>query len=184
MLDLVQVMVIITIIVYLLLFIINIIEKTTDKKKIKENLYYQKNLMTKYEKYFYSCFAELEEELGIRIQPQVSLNSIVEKRYNYRQRLELFRDIDFGIFEKDYSKLLLLVEINDKTHNLKNRIKRDQKVKEIVNCAHIRLITFYSDWPNEKSYLKKRITEEVIRIREAENKNIIQNNNIKNTLPF
>lgn len=172
MLDLVQVMVIITIIVYLLLFIINIIEKTTYKKKIQKNLYYQKNLMTKYERYFYNCFAELEEELGIKIQPQVSLNSIVEKRYNYRQRLELFRDIDFGVFEKDYSKLLLLVEINDKTHNLKRRRKRDQKVKEIVNCAHIRLITFYSDWPNEKSYLKKRITEEITRIRETERKEI------------
>ena len=172
MLDLVQVMVIITIIVYLLLFIINIIEKTTYKKKIQENLYYQKSLMTKYEKYFYNCFAELEEELGIKIQPQVSLNSIVEKKYNYRQRLELFRDIDFGIFEKDYSKLLLLVEINDKTHNLKNRIKRDQKVKKIVNCAHIRLITFYSDWPNEKNYLKKRITEEITHIRKTERKEI------------
>ena len=74
---------------------------------------------------------------------------------------ELFRNIDFGIFTKDCKKILLLIEIDDKTHQRKKRIERDKKVKDICTKAGIRLIKFYSNYPNEKQYVKNRIKREL-----------------------
>ena len=93
--------------------------------------------------------------------PQLNLASIINKEGNYKYRNELFRNIDFGIFSKDYKELLLLIEINDKTHNNYNRRKRDIKVDNIVDNAGIKLIKFYSNYPNKKDYIKNRIREEI-----------------------
>ena len=74
---------------------------------------------------------------------------------------ELFKNIDFAIFDKDYKNVLLLIEINDSTHNKINRKDRDLKVKKICNDCNIKLITFYTKYPNEKEYVLKRIKEEL-----------------------
>lgn len=42
-----------------------------------------------------------------------------------------------------------------------NRIKRDIKVKNICNSANIKLITFYTNYPNNKDYVIKRIKQEL-----------------------
>lgn len=107
-------------------------KKTSPKT---DNNYSVKPLITKYERYFYDIFVELENELDIKVMPQVNLGSIINKDSNQRYRTELFRNVDFGIFTKDYSKILLLIEINDNTHNEQSRIKRDKKVAEIVRKA-------------------------------------------------
>ena len=97
---------------------------------LMKNYYLKKSLMTKYEKYFYDILIELKDELEIEIMPQVNLASIVNKVGNSKFRNELFRNIDFGIFTKDYTELLLLIEINDKTHKQINRKIRDKKVEK------------------------------------------------------
>ena len=84
-------------------------------------------------------------------------NFLTNSRYN----TELFRNIDFGIFNADYSKLLLLIELNDESHNNYHRKKRDIKVNDICNKAGIKLITFYTKYSNEKEYVKNRIKQEL-----------------------
>lgn len=130
-------------------------------KNKRYNSYSVKSLMTKYESYFYDILVELKDELNIEIMPQVNLASIINKDTNNYYRNELFRNIDFGIFTKDYKKLLLLIEINDKTHNTKSRKSRDIKVDRIVNDAGIKLIKFYSNYSNKKEYVKERIKGEI-----------------------
>ena len=125
------------------------------------NIYSTKSLMTKYEKYFYNILIELKEELSIEVMPQVNLASVINKDTNNKYRNELFRNIDFGIFTKDYEKLLLLIEINDKTHSNYSRKKRDAKIDSILSNAGIKLIKFYSNYPNKKEYVKKRIKDEI-----------------------
>ena len=90
--------------------------------------YQQKeSLITNYEKYFYDI---LEENFGnnYKIQTQVNLASIIKKNDNSKYSNELFRNIDFGIFEKATLKPLLLIEINDSTHKKSDRYQRDLKV--------------------------------------------------------
>lgn len=147
-----------------ILFIKILLNKFTNKIKIENKVnsnYSKKQLMTKYERYFYDILIELKSEFDIEIMPQLNLASIINKEGNYKYRNELFRNIDFGIFSKDYNELILLIEINDKTHNNYNRRKRDIKVDNIVGNAGIKLIKFYSSYPNKKDYVKNRVRDEI-----------------------
>ena len=122
-------------------------------------MYEQKEFMSYYEKYFYNILKEIEHDYDVIVQPQVNLASIIEKNNKHKYVSELFRNIDFCIFDKDFHKLLLAIEINDSSHLLKKRIIRDFKVKKILNQANIKLIKFYTNMPNEKLYVTNRILE-------------------------
>lgn len=130
------------------------VEKTTTDIK-----YEKKPIMSDYEIMFYNRMKDLETEYNIV--PQLVLSSVVDKKSKQKYRSELYRIIDFAIFSKDYSKLLLLIELNDNTHNQRKRKDRDLKVKKICNSAKIKLITFYTKYPNEKDYIINRIKKEI-----------------------
>lgn len=130
------------------------VEKATTDIK-----YEKKTIMSDYEIMFYNRMKDLETEYNIV--PQVVLSSVVDKKSKQKYRSELYRIIDFAIFSKDYSKLLLLIELNDNTHNQRKRKDRDLKVKKICNSAKIKLITFYTKYPNEKDYIINRIKKEI-----------------------
>ena len=123
--------------------------------------YVSKQFLSNSEYDFLTKFIDLENELHVNIVPQVNLASIIQKVSNSRFNTELFRNIDFGIFNADYSKLLLLIELNDESHNNYHRKKRDIKVRDICNKAGIKLITFYTRYSNEKEYVKSRIIKEL-----------------------
>lgn len=129
------------------------------KQEIKQdNLYKERNLMTINELNFYNKLKELEYEY--KIVPQLNLGTVIQKTTKgYRN--ELFKNIDFAVFSNDFSKLLLLIELNDNTHKQPKRRKRDKSVKEICSKANIKLITFYTTYPNEKEYVVNRIRQEI-----------------------
>ena len=109
------------------------------------NKYLKKKFLTKTEKKYYKIFNDIklfllkENNFEINIVPQVSLASVVKKHGKYRN--ELFRIIDYGIFDKNFN-LLFLIEINDKTHYTADRAERDKKVKNILKQSNIKLLTF------------------------------------------
>ena len=148
-------------IIYKILVFLGLIkeENEIELTKKEETIYAQKPLMTEYEYRFYQILKELEEDYIIV--PQLNLATIVKKINNNRYYSELFRNIDFAIFSKDYKKVLLLIEINDQTHNQHNRRDRALKVKKICNDTGIKLITFYTKYPNEKNYVIDRIKKEI-----------------------
>lgn len=120
--------------------------------------YVQKPFMTASEHHFYNKMKELETEY--KIVPQINLATIIKKQ-GASYYTDLFRNIDFAIFDKDYNQLLLLIELNDITHNQKKRIYRDNKIKEICKQSNINLITFYTKYSNEKDYVLSRIRQEI-----------------------
>lgn len=122
-----------------------------------ERTYHPKPFLTASESIFLSKLLELENEINVRIVPQVNLGTIIRKESNSRWQSELNRNVDYGIFSKDYSKLLLLIELNDSSHMTPNRKERDRRVKDICKEAGIKLITFYTSMPNEKVYVKNRV---------------------------
>lgn len=111
--------------------------------------------MSETEYNFYLKMKPLEEEY--RIVSQLNLASVVQKISSYRYQTELYRNIDFAIFSKDYKELLLLIELNDSTHQQKSRKKRDAKVQKICDECQIKLIKFYTNRPNEQMYVINRI---------------------------
>lgn len=136
------------------------IKDDEDVEKATTDIKYEKKpIMSDYEIMFYNRMKDLETEYNIV--PQLVLSSVVDKKSKQKYRSELYRIIDFAIFSKDYSKLLLLIELNDNTHNQRKIKDRDLKVKKICNSAKIKLITFYTKYPNEKDYIINRIKKEI-----------------------
>ncbi len=129
-----------------ILIFFGIIKEEKDLLKEK-NIYKKKNIMTDYEYKFYLILKELEK-YNYKVIPQVNLATIVEKVNNKKYYTELFRNIDFVIFNEDLTDVLLLIEVNDATHN---------KVKSICANAGLNLITFYTKYANEKSYVLNRV---------------------------
>lgn len=145
-------------IIILLLF--NYLENKINLSPIKrKNIYHKRRFMTDSELNFYIKIKSLETQ-GYRIVPQTNLATIIEKD-NKGFNNELFRNIDFAIFDEDFKNLLLLIELNDVSHKKSSRIKRDIKVKSICNSAGVKLITFYTRYPNNKEYVIKRIKQEL-----------------------
>lgn len=145
----------------IILFILKFLGLINDEEETKkeETIYEIKPIMTEYEFKFYNILKELEKDYIVL--PQVNLASIIKKINNNRYYTELFRNIDFAIFTKDYKKLLLLIEINDKTHNKSNRKDRDLKVQKICNDINVSLMKFYTNYPNEKEYVINRILRKI-----------------------
>ena len=133
--------------------------------------YRKRKFLTISEIDFYNTLTELNNEYIVV--PQVNLGTIVEK-VDSKYRSELFKNIDFGVFTPEF-ELLLLIELNDKTHRQKNRIERDKKLKEILNNCDIPLLTFYTDYPNEKNYVINRIRKAIIKEQEENSNQIIVN---------
>ena len=130
-------------------------ETKSPQEQIKT--YRKKNLMTPTElKFFYAIKQSLPAQYIL--QAQINLASIIERTDEHKYQNELYRNIDFAIFNNKYEPILL-IEINDKTHNEKARIARDYKVKDICQAANLPLITFWTDYGVNQEYIQKRISE-------------------------
>lgn len=127
----------------------------------KNNVWYtKKSIMTTTEIKFYNQFKEMIGDKYL-IWPQINLASVITKNnttyYKKKYQNELYRNIDFGIFDKNSFELILLIELNDNTHNSQERRKRDENVKVICNKCGYNIITFWLNKPNEYEYMKNRI---------------------------
>lgn len=117
----------------------------------------KKSLLTDCEKKVYHKIQRAIQDFNLIVTPQVNLATIVDKVSNERYRNELFRNIDFGVFEADTLKPVVMIELNDSTHRNANRYARDMKVKAILQDAGIPLITLHADMPNDVAYIRKRV---------------------------
>ena len=78
--------------IILLVFMKILINKLNNKHNVRSNrniAYSKKQLMTKYERYFYDVLIELKDELNIEVMPQVNLGTNVNKKSNNRWQNEL-----------------------------------------------------------------------------------------------
>ncbi len=97
---------------------------------------------------------------GYFVQPQINLASIIVKNGDFKYQNELFRNIDACIFDMSY-KPIVLIEINDISHNDYRRRDRDTKVKNICEEAGIKLITFWTNYGLNQDYIYKKVNEAI-----------------------
>lgn len=90
-----------------------------------------------------------------RVLPQINLASVIDKE-GQGFRTELFRNVDFGIFDYNF-RPILLIEINDNSHFKKDRQERDESVALITKKARIPLITFWTKDGIDKNYIYNTI---------------------------
>ncbi|MCC8191552.1 MAG: DUF2726 domain-containing protein [Ruminococcus sp.] len=98
---------------------------------------------------------------GYILQPQVNLASTINKNQSSGFQNELFRNIDACIFDKAY-KPIVLIEINDSTHNEYRRKKRDKKVADICNDAGIGIISLWTRYGINQNYISKVVNKAIL----------------------
>lgn len=152
------------IIIFIIGFIFSLIEKLLFKEKQNsKTIYSKKKLMTESEYNFYLKLKDLEIKYNYKIIPQINLASIIKKNNNTYYYTDLFRNINYALLSSDYQEVLVLIELNDKSHNTKKRRKRDSKVEEICNDVGIPLLKFYTNYNNDKEYVINRILKTINR---------------------
>ncbi|MCL2174334.1 DUF2726 domain-containing protein [Candidatus Saccharibacteria bacterium] len=154
---------VILVIIVAVLLAVNSFRKSQKSSRKTTGIYELKPFLTASELSFYQKLKKIETETRGKmiVAPQVNLATIIKKISNDRFQNELFRNIDFAIFTHDYQKLLLLIELNDSSHNQKSRYVRDYKVRDICAETGVELMTFYTDKPNETSYMISRVIDKI-----------------------
>lgn len=141
--------------VFVCLLIILIIIKVLFGKKQKPQYFVKERLLTPTEVRYYNVIRYIIGEKFLLL-PQINLASVINKKGQSNFRSELFRNIDFGIFDLNF-RPLILIEINDNTHLRKDRIARDKKVADICKRAGIPLVTFWVKDGINEDYIAKQL---------------------------
>ena len=126
--------------------------KTENERKYKKKAQY----ITNAERAF---LVTLRAAAGVKYEvcPQAPLVSVVDKVSGGAFRSELFRVIDYVIIDINTSEPLLLVELNDISHNRSDRAERDRKVAEICENAGVPLVSFTTAEAADEGYVRKVI---------------------------
>ena len=152
-----------------------IINSLTNKKislqttKENENNYKKfykpkRYIITLNELRFYEILLEIAKELDLMLFTQVSLYNIIEMRENldYSTRQTYFnkiasKSIDFVLVDKKNCRIKLCIELDDTSHNKKNRIERDRFINELFKELEINFIRY----PVYKTYFKTTLKEKI-----------------------
>ncbi len=137
------------------IILVLIIEKfieTNEKEKIEtkeiESFKKQECLLTATELKFYTYLKQITNKLGYELFCQVVLYEII-KTTNYKDFNKIkSKSIDFVITNKEL-KILLCIELDDKTHNQQKRIERDKLLDDIFKksnqkIVHIKTQNYYN----------------------------------------
>lgn len=123
-------------------------------KLLKSPKYRKKSsLLTECEMAYYNALLNV---LGGKylLLPQINLATVITK-IGEGGRTELFRNADFGIFTHNFEPIAL-IEVNDASHERKDRKERDKKVNKICKKAGLPLITFKtSDGIDEERFYRE-----------------------------
>lgn len=139
------------IIILLFIILILLLENKLDKKNVNnkkiENLVNNYNekyikceyLLTKTELKFYRILKQITNKLGYSLFCQVSLYQIVKNKSFKDFNKIKSKSIDFVITQEN-CKILLCIELDDKTHQKQERIKRDNFLNELFKELKIKFL--------------------------------------------
>ena len=157
--------------IIILLIIYIFTEKIINKnKKIEYTKYYtaKRYLITKNELNFYKVLQEIAKELDLIVFTQVSLYNIIQtnKNIDYKTRESYFKriaskSIDFVLADPENCRIKLCIELDDSTHNRKDRIKRDNFINQLFKELEINLLRYPVYNKYYKDVLKLKIQENI-----------------------
>lgn len=130
-------------------------------QKVEHLPYYQKKfLMTKAEQLFFQALTKAIPEDVIVI-PQVSLSSIINtKDRSFRNKIDR-KSVDFVLFKNHYFNPLLIVELDDKTHERQDRMERDLFVDQALLKAGLPILHIKTSYQYDTLMLQELITHKL-----------------------
>lgn len=121
-------------------------KESTEIKKSTYHYFAKNTIMTERENKF---FQQLNEILGNKwfIIPQVHLSALLNHKVKGQNWKAAFRHIngksvDYVLLSKETMKPICAIELDDSTHNYKNRVERDAEVERIFAEAKLPLARF------------------------------------------
>lgn len=132
-------------IIALLIFIIVVLPKLDTKKKSPGQYYLIPSIFTNSERKFYYVLAPLLKQYGYIAFPKVRLADIIETKSTdlstYWKEFNKIKSkhIDFLVCEDITFRPEFIVELDDPTHNKKDRISRDEFVDRSLNMAGLKV---------------------------------------------
>jgi len=124
-------------------------------------LYERRSVMTNAERDF---FRVVEKVVGDKyyLFPQVRLNSLVEFKKDYFERKAFFslinKSVDYVICDKSSLKTLLVIELDDFSHQNDERKKRDRYLDEVFGSAGVSIIHVVCRRTYDFREIEKQIT--------------------------
>lgn len=135
-----------------------------EQKIIYSEYYVPRNyILTKNELKFYKILINIAKELNLILLCQVSLYSIlrpIKKNSKFFNKIRS-KSIDFVLIEENSSKIVLCIELDDKTHNYKSRISRDNFINELFKDLNIKLLRIKSNKLYDKLQIKNIIVSNI-----------------------
>ena len=131
------------------------------KEKYKPKRY----LISLNELNFFKELKKLIDVMDLNLLTQVSLYSLIEtkyKKYNYEEFNKIkSKSIDFVIADKKSCRARLCIELDDTTHENKERKNRDIFINELFESMNIPLlrITVKENYENDIEIIKQKIIE-------------------------
>lgn len=127
----------------IIFFIIGLILKLSNSRKNDTTIKYlvKSNPMTETEQKFISYLKVFTDKYNLIVLPQVQLQSIfktIDKKDIANFNKIKSKSVDFAIVDNKYN-YKLFIELDDYTHNRKDRIKRDKFVNNLFNTYNLKL---------------------------------------------
>ena len=143
------------------LLILTIILLAITKRHGRYPYFAQEFLLTKAEQKFYGVLkavAKNKYEIACKARLADIINcSDINWRKGYGGQIAC-KHIDFVLFDPRTSKILLAIELDDKSHDTPARQKRDKFVNKAMQVAGVTLLHFKVEWGYDMARLDKEIT--------------------------
>ena len=132
--------------------------------KLKEE--FLTNNETKLLKALIQVVQDIKKQYNINLQifSQVALNQII--KINNTREKELYeyiknKSIDFALYDIETNNIYCCIELDDKTHETKERIQRDLIVNRIFKNLNLKLIHIKTQKYYDQEEIKKLILEKI-----------------------
>ncbi len=147
---------------------LKVINAVIDKKKKQDFAYLKKDsLLTEAEKSFYTVLREVVGEKYL-VCPQVSLSAILSipderdrGRYAVSRNKIQSKYVDFLLCEPESLKPLLVIELNDSSHDQAKRIRRDDFLVRALEGAGVAFFPVVIASQYDREDLERGIAEKV-----------------------
>ena len=128
-------------------------------QQIIEKQYKAKKLMNKNETKIYEMLKSIFNNSYFHVFPQVGLRSIIDTPQTNKTSEELYRYVDFGVFDENYMPMLI-IELNGENHSKDPfMIARDLSVEQILTKCEIPILTIWTNDLPKKTELQKQICD-------------------------
>lgn len=143
-------------------------KENTDDNKIENNMpYVKKYLLTKNEWAFYKKIKPICDKNNLHIISKVRLADIVEvkKGLENKEWQKYFnkiknKHVDFILCNPENLAIIAIIELDDKTHERKDRIESDNFKNKLFDCIDYKLIRTTQNSDFEKILIENKLIKE------------------------